>query len=62
MVMFKCVTMLLSSFFFVIALVGCNTIVVTHTQGRAEDVVDAQPTIDAKLDTKIDPTLTLPSK
>lgn len=41
--------------FFALSLSGCNTILITHTQGEATDVVDSAASLDAKVDAKIDP-------
>ncbi len=47
------------TFFFMLCLSGCNTIVITHTQGHASDVVDSAATIEAKVDSSLDPIIDL---
>ncbi len=53
---------LIGTFFFAFCLVGCNTIIITHTQGKASDVVDAQPTVETKVETDLSPTLDMSPK
>lgn len=47
-------------FFFSLSLVGCNSIIITHTQGRADDVVDSQPQVTAEVNPNISPTVSVP--
>lgn len=53
---------IIGTFFFAFCLVGCNTIVITHTQGQASDVVDSSPSLEASVDTDLSPVLDMSPK